>query len=93
MTEQKKESLTQEQQAKAVKWLQDKWKDGMCCEVCGEKNWDIKDSLVTPILFRQDSLYFGTVYPSLSVSCKNCANTKYFDAVKIGLIEKNLKKE
>ena len=87
MTENNNNFLPKEKQDQAIKWLNDKWKNQIC-ECCGGRDWTLNGHLTTPINFQQGAFHFGGMaYPSLGVVCKNCGNTKHFNAVAMGLVD------
>jgi hypothetical protein len=87
-------SLSKNQQEKALKWLNEKWKKDASCEVCGEKNWQLVGDMVSPLIMSGNNINLGgNSYPSVSLVCKNCANTKYFNAVVMGLVGGEKKEE
>jgi hypothetical protein len=72
-------SLTKEQNDKAIQWVKDHWND-KSCEICGKKEWHIPPDVVTPVIY-QGGFAIGQAYPQFMLICKNCGNTKYFNAV------------
>jgi hypothetical protein len=89
MSENDNNFLPKEKQEKALKWLNDKWPQHKReCEICGTSNWDIQPFLTTPLLYKDNSINLGGMsVPQVSVVCKNCSNTKYFSAIRMGLEE------
>lgn len=83
-----KKKFDQETQKKALEWLDKKWPQTKReCEICGAKKWSIPTDFTTPIVFDDGLQIGGTSYPSVNLICENCGNTKYFNAVKMGLLE------
>ena len=78
-----------EKQQKALKWLEEKWPIGKrCCDLCGKNHWTISGDLVTPLLFVGGGLAVGgNAYPHILITCLNCGNAKYINAVVAGLVE------
>lgn len=52
------------------------------CEVCGNKNWLLQDS----ILYLQKLVSDDEAVPIVSFSCDNCGNAKMFNAFTLGLL-------
>ena len=91
MTDDKqKSSLSKEQVDRAIVWLREKSKGGkQVCEVCGNDDWLILDSIVAPAnIIRHQYTIGGDVVPQFMTMCTNCANTKYFNAIMSGVFEK-----
>ena len=90
MTKDNNNSLSKENQQKALNWLNNKWPQHKReCDICGSKDWQLTEHLVSPLVFHNGGFQLGGMsYPCVSVICKNCANTKYLNAVMMGLIEK-----
>ncbi|MBX9585833.1 MAG: hypothetical protein K2X50_01115 [Gammaproteobacteria bacterium] len=84
-------STENEVQQLALQWLSAKWPDeNRVCEICNSKNWNIAQDLVTPIRFKNGTIFLdGPSYPQIVVVCNNCGNTKYFNAMIAGMIKMN----
>ena len=80
-------SLSRDQQSKAITWLYKKWiKNKKKCEVCGTKQWILADDVVTPLVFRNHAVNIeDNLYPHFMVTCAECGNTKMFNAFISGL--------
>ena len=93
MDNNKKDYFSQEKQEKAQKWLNEKWKNRVC-EICGHNDWIILDFLSNEIRYEGGSLTIGgKIAPNVSVVCKHCGNTKFFNAGIIGLLNQNKEEE
>jgi hypothetical protein len=77
---------------KVVQWINTKRKN-YTCEICHGINWELGNSVVTPTTISNGVLQtFGTqATPQVMLICTNCGNTKYFNAVKIGLFNPAIK--
>jgi len=82
----KKDYFSQEKQEKTVEWLKKKWGNNRKCEVCKETNWIIQDFLSVPPRFEGGISIGGSVSPNVTLICKNCGNTKFFNAGMMGLL-------
>ncbi|HMZ93003.1 MAG TPA: hypothetical protein PLD56_00640 [Chitinophagales bacterium] len=60
------------------------------CEVCNINKWIMQRSLVTPLMYDGYSLKFDMAQPCVSIVCDNCGNTKFINAIKIGILESNI---
>lgn len=77
--------ITEDQAKRILDWLNRKW-PGHKCDVCGENDWSLAEDLVTPLVISGKDIQAGGVsYPMAMVICSNCAQTKFFNAVRIGL--------
>jgi hypothetical protein len=89
----KKKYFDKEKQQEALKILNSKWVKDKDCEICGKSNWTIAEDLVMPMPFTGGGLVIGgPSYPQLQVICGNCGNTKYFNAVILGVARSEQKK-
>lgn len=94
MSDNPKISLSKEQQAKAIAWLEQHWKkENRTCEVCLSANWLVLENIISPMIFSAGAFFVGNAYPQFMVMCKNCGNTKYFNALLSGVISQIEKKE
>lgn len=93
MKDKENSSLSQEARRMAIEWL-DKQAPELKCECCQNKRWILADEFVTPriITGSGDALIAGPQYPSIMIICKNCGNTKYFNAMIAGVFNPENKK-
>lgn len=72
---------------KAEQWVKEYWTQTQNCFVCGRDNWEIDNTLgaIGTVSYR-GSVDFTPVFPMVIVTCDNCGNTVFFNAVKIGLM-------
>jgi len=81
--------LTTKERSKFATWLNEKGKSHKC-PVCGENDWAIGAHLLqVPIYIPNIVTMGGASYPLAFIVCNNCAYTRKFMALEIGLIEKN----
>jgi len=80
--------LTQEKKDKLIQHF-DKFWTNQKCEICGHEDWTIDESLFEMREFHGATTILGKgfVKPLVTVSCQNCKNTKFFNAVNLGLID------
>lgn len=81
--------LTGDQQHTALEKLQHFF-DHQCD--CGHGDWILSDKIFELREFHSGNLVIGgnsSVLPVISVSCKACGNTQFFNALLLGLVEKN----
>lgn len=80
-------ALSQEEKQKFLNWLNEKGRMNPSCPVCGTNNWGVGDHIVQSLPFTPNGLVLGgTSYPSALLVCNNCAFTRSFMAVPIGLM-------
>lgn len=61
------------------------------CEVCSGKEWVLNDTIFELREFEKGKLIIGvesSIFPVLAVTCKSCGRTYFFNAILLGLIEK-----
>lgn len=83
-------NLSPEMRKKAIDWLEARWnKNNRNCDFCGSNSWVLSQDIVTNLLINADGNISlgGQTYPQIMLICKNCGNTKYFNAVIMGLME------
>ena len=78
--------FNQERQEKALEWLKEKLQNKKC-ECCGNNNWNIADFIVTSPRFEDGMVLGGKMMPHVASTCSNCGNTKFFNAVMMGIVD------
>lgn len=75
--------FNKEKQAEALKWLEEKWsKDKRKCEMCNNENWALADELITQFPFSPSQVQIGgKSFPLMILTCNDCGNTKFINAV------------
>lgn len=80
--------LTAEEGKKLRDWLQAKTKN-YACPVCHTNAWSLGEHLLNGTVFVGGNLIVGgPAYPMAFTVCNNCAYTRTFMAVPIGLLPK-----
>lgn len=78
--------LTPADKQKVVDWLNKKGKTANC-PVCQANSWMVGDDLINAMLFAGNNVIIGgPTYPMAILVCTNCAYTRHFMAVPIGLL-------
>lgn len=78
--------MNEEEKNKAITFLEKK-KSIRACDCCGQNSWSLsKDIVTTPMLVNSNIAIGGKSYPYLMLICNNCGNTKFFNAVKMGIL-------
>jgi len=77
---------------KLLNHLNSKWQ-GRPCQMCGVGNWTVSDSIFELREYNQGNMVIGggPLIPVVPVTCNNCGNTVFVNAIKAGLIEPNKK--
>lgn len=71
-----------ESQQKALKWLKEKWpREKQKCECCDHNKWTIAQHLIYPLSLGDRIYSKEETYPCVLIVCKNCGNSKLFNAV------------
>jgi RNase P subunit RPR2 len=74
---------------KVQEWLKTKWVSRVC-ECCGKNDrWTVARDLTSTPIFNQGILLGGPTYIYVIATCGNCGNTKFFNAVLMGLLDKS----
>lgn len=85
--------LTQADKAKFVAWMNDKAKHHQC-PVCATNAWTIGDDLINAMPYTGAGFVIGgPSYPLAFLVCNNCAYTRHFMAVPIGILPASEEKE
>lgn len=60
------------------------------CPMCGSNNWTVSDKIYELREFHDGNLVIGSgpIYPVIPVSCNNCGNSVFVNALISGAIEK-----
>jgi hypothetical protein len=83
------QSYLDEQKKKIIlEWLDKKWPTfKRVCEICNASTWSLSEDLIAPTPFLGGSIVLGgRSYPQVMIICTSCGNTKYFNAVTIGIM-------
>ncbi|HHF7349625.1 TPA: hypothetical protein ACPSKE_002835 [Legionella feeleii] len=87
MNEENKIYFDKEKQKKAMDWINSKWLM-KTCDVCQHNRWEVSDFIIASPRFEGGiSLGAGVVAPHIMLTCINCGNTKFFNAVIMGIVE------
>ena len=66
---------------KISKWFDEKWQNKKC-SVCNKDDWTLAENFVTTVNLDINGIQLGgNIYPQVAITCANCGNTKYFNAV------------
>lgn len=80
-------TLTAEDKKKFLDWLNSKTKNNPTCPVCSENDWSVADHLINAMAFTPNAMIIGgPTYPMAVLACNNCAFTRTFMAVPVGLV-------
>jgi predicted RNA-binding Zn-ribbon protein involved in translation (DUF1610 family) len=74
----------------ALKHLNKKWGQKNC-PMCGENSWNVSDKIFELREFHNGNLVVGkesTIFPVFPVSCNNCGNSIFVNALIAGAIQK-----
>jgi len=78
---------TDEKRKAVLEWLNAHWpKEKRPCPICGQTTWNLSSDLwVIARLTDKRAVDLGTIYPSFTITCTNCAYTMLFNAVLSGI--------
>lgn len=63
---------------------------GCTCPVCGDKHWNINDTLFQSLEFSGTELKIGggtSIIPFVVLTCQSCSYTMFINALKCGIIK------
>lgn len=82
------ETLKQGQIEAIKEWIEKKaTKESAKCPICGHQQWAIGEHLIrTSIHTPGVTALGGQAYVYAHISCTNCAYTRFFNAVMLGLV-------
>ena len=84
--------LSKEQSDKFLEWLNTKWQGMKKCSVCENNSWNISDRVFEMREFHSGTIVFGGILqPVIPVTCVNCGNTIYFNAIQAGIVKQKEK--
>jgi hypothetical protein len=87
------DKITDSEKEAVSRWYKENAPNDAICPVCQTKNWSVVDSFVTPVVVggakRNEVRLFGptVVYPHFMLSCKQCGNTLFVNALKAGILK------
>ena len=80
--------LSQDQKEKAANFINERWKGAKNCPVCDNKEWTLAEHTVTSLVIRGNDIQgSGTTYPMVMAICTNCGDTRFFSAVRMGIMD------
>lgn len=86
--------LTEEQEQLALDWVRKHWvADQESCEVCKHSDWVLAPYLVALPILMGEHINLRRFYPKFLIMCENCGNTKFFSAIKAGIVPIDLEEE
>lgn len=62
-----------------------KWTKSRECNKCGEEKWTVSDQVFEMREFAVGSGEQGQILPMIVMTCNNCGNAEFFNAIKLGL--------
>ena len=73
-----------------INYLNDKW-HGVRCPLCGAGNWSVTDKVFELREFNDGNFVLGgpngAITPVIPVTCANCGNTVFINALVTGLLK------
>jgi hypothetical protein len=82
--------LTQEQQKKLIERLNTLWRNNKFCNICNSNTWTISDTVFEMREFHGGNMVLGgdsAIQPVISLTCQNCGQTVFMNAIMLGVIE------
>ena len=79
--------LDKEQKQKLIKFLDEKIPDIGACPLCKKIQWSISETIWEVQEFFEGGLKIGSPkYPVISITCNNCGNTFFLNAIVAGIV-------
>jgi len=86
VAQEQKPFFDDEKKKNASDWLTQKWTKNKECEICGSNQWTLAEGLVMSMPFVGRAFVIGgPSYPQLQIICNTCGNTKFLNAVIMGI--------
>lgn len=88
--------LTPEQANQIIQQLNNDRDKRQPCNVCGNNNWIINDTIWEIREFNGGNFVLGgnsSIMPMISISCSKCGNTHFLNAIKLGIVSPQPPKE
>lgn len=88
--------LTPEQQKYLIDKLNQIWPAPRKCPVCQNQQWNISDTIFELREFQEGNLLIGgdsRIYPVITVTCMNCGNTLFLNALSLEIVKPPAPKE
>lgn len=88
--------LTPEQTQRVIKYLTALSPQGIVCPVCGQRHWNILNTIIEAREFQNGNLIIGgesALVPYVSLSCERCGNTLLFNAIQLGIVQQSNSEE
>ena len=84
------ERMAKYDKQKFVDFLNEKWK-GRACPICGGGPWNVSDDVFEIRDYNNGNLVIGggPIVPVIAVTCMNCGNTIFVNAILAGAIKRN----
>lgn len=75
---------------KFVDFLNEKW-DGRGCPVCGKGPWSVSDDIFEIRDYNNGNIILGggAIIPIIPVTCLNCGNTIFVNAILAGAVKQS----
>lgn len=70
-----------------------KWKKSKECSVCGEMKWSMSDNIFSLPQFGPGGQAGKKVYPAVVLTCGECGNSLFFNAMSLGISFKTTQAE
>ncbi|MBQ4483837.1 MAG: hypothetical protein II934_02385 [Prevotella sp.] len=87
--------LTDQQVNSIIAKLNEVSSGGIVCPICHNRQWAINDIVVESREFQHGNLILGgnsALVPYVTITCRNCANTLFLNAIQLGIVNPNQEK-
>ena len=78
--------LSAEDAKKALDWVDSKWGIQKKCFVCNKDDWSLSDTYGMLPTGGKGNVRLGSSFPYIVLTCLDCGNSVFFNAVIIGLL-------
>lgn len=76
--------LNEEHKTVVVNKINQLWKKSKECSVCGEQKWNLSDKIFAVSQFGSESQEGKQMYPAIVLTCGQCGNSLFFNAMSLG---------
>ena len=86
--------LDHAQMNKVIEFFDKKWGEFKQCPVCKQSDWTVFERVYDVREYHEEGMVLGGgAIPFVVTSCTNCGNTRFFNAIIVGVVKPQGQKE